>query len=52
MFKIVELFFSHANEIKTCGFVQKLVLDIQLHDFELLNGDLPETVIFLLLLNK
>ena len=46
-FKLVELFFSRANEIKTCGLVQQMILHIfrdlilQSPDFQSLDGDPP-----------
>ena len=45
MFKLVELFFSRTNEIKTCGSVEQLIvgmlrnLILQSRDFPPLNGD-------------
>ena len=44
-FKLAELFFSQANEVKTCGLVQQLILRmlrdliLQLRDSHSLNGD-------------
>ena len=44
------VFFSSANEIKTCGLVQQLILGmlidliLQSRDFQLLNGDPPLVV--------
>ena len=43
----VELFFSHANEVKTCGLVQELILRmlrdliLQSRDSHSLNGNPP-----------
>ena len=46
-FQLVELFFSHVNEIKTCGLVQQMIpgtvkdLILQSHYFQSLNEDSP-----------
>ena len=54
-FKLVKLFFSHTNEIKSCSLVQQLILGIlkdlflQSHDFQLLNGDPPTDKLYMLL---
>ena len=46
-FKLVELFFQSANEVKTCGTVQQLILHmlrdliLQQCDSHSLNGDPP-----------
>ena len=54
-FKLVKLFFGHANEIKSCGLVQQLILGIlkdlilQSHDFQSFNGDPPTDKLYMLL---